>query len=139
MTEYKQPEVQAFWWCPKCHEEVSSGRVTCHERHDACGNAVEAMTDTSTTDTIAILRAELEKALLEATGKRVTEYCNHVIEPVSHLEERVCITCQMAWNISECMSMTATQLMDVPLAVRREVMYLQAEALVEHESRESIE
>jgi hypothetical protein len=37
------------------------------------------------------------------------------------------------------MKMTATQLMSVPLAVRREVMNLQADALVLHESRESIE
>jgi len=69
----------------------------------------------------------------------MTEYCNHVIEPVSCPNERVCMKCQTIWYISECMKMTATQLMSVPLAVRREVMNLQAKALVLHESRESIE
>lgn len=31
----------AYWYCPNCHEEVDSSRVTWQELHDACGHPVE--------------------------------------------------------------------------------------------------
>jgi chromosome segregation ATPase len=60
-----------FWWCAKCNEEVSPSRVTHQERHEDCGNVVEAIEDV----TIAQLRTrllEVEKDLAAMT-KRAEE------------------------------------------------------------------
>lgn len=70
----------------------------------------------------------------------MTERCHHEIEiKPGYPDDRICMNCQNIWYISECMKMTATQLARVPMAVRREVMHLQAKALMESELGERIE
>lgn len=54
----------AYWYCPNCHEEVDSSRVTWQELHDACGHPVEWIEDIAIDRIREICQAEREGRLV---------------------------------------------------------------------------
>lgn len=73
----------AYWYCPNCHEEVDSSRVTWQELHDVCGHHVEWIEGISIDRLRKICEAERDGRLVVLPCKVGTsvytveyEFCN---------------------------------------------------------------